>query len=142
MGDEYRAYAKDKKINNVVFEGYRTGEDLKNLFRNAAFLLLPSEWYENAPMTVLEAFAYGKPVVGSDIGGIPEMVVEGKTGLLFKPGDYKELREKIDYLVSSPSMIVEMGKEARKKVEEEYNADVHYQSLMEVYDRACGKKNI
>ena len=142
MGDEYRAYAKDKKINNVVFEGYRTGEDLKNLFRNAAFLLLPSEWYENAPMTVLEAFAYGKPVVGSDIGGIPEMVVEGKTGLLFKPGDYRELREKIDYLVSSPSMIVEMGKEARKKVEEEYNAKVHYQSLMEVYDRACGKKNI
>jgi len=140
MGDEYRAYAKDKNINNVVFEGYKTGEELRNLFRNAAFLLLPSEWYENAPMTVLEAFAYGKPVVGSDIGGIPEMVVEGKTGLLFKPGDYKELREKINYLLSRPSMIAEMGKEARKKVEEEYNSEVHYQRLMEVYERACGKK--
>jgi len=138
MGDEYRAYAKDKKIDNVVFEGYRTGEDLKNLFRNASFLLLPSEWYENAPMTVLEAFAYGKPVVGSDIGGIPEMVVEGQTGLLFKPGDYMELREKINYLVSRPSTIIGMGREARKKVEEEYNAGVHYQSLMEVYERAKG----
>ncbi|MEC4685699.1 MAG: glycosyltransferase family 4 protein [Nitrospirota bacterium] len=139
-GDEYRAYAKDKKINNVVFEGYKTGEDLINLFRNAAFLVLPSEWYENAPMTVLEAFAYGKPVVGSDIGGIPEMVVEGKTGLLFKPGDYRELREKINYLISMPSMIAGMGREARKKAEEEYNADVHYQRLMEVYERACGKR--
>jgi len=142
MGDEYRAYVKDEGISNVVFEGYKAGRELDGLFRNASFLVLPSEWYENAPMTVLESFAHGKPVVGSDIGGIPEMVLEGRTGLLFRPGDPEDLREKIKYLLSRPSMIAAMGREARKKAEEEYNEEVHYQRLMEVYERACGKSSV
>lgn len=136
MRDEYEAYARDNNINNVVFEGHKSGEDLKALFSNAAFLVIPSEWYENAPMTVLEAFAYGKPVIGADIGGIPEMVREGRTGLLFNPGDYQELYEKIKYLLLNPSVIRQMGKEARKKAEEEYNSEIHYQRLIKAYESA------
>lgn len=135
MRDEFEVYTRENKMKNVVFEGYRTGKDFRALFRNTAFLVIPSEWYENAPMTVLEAFAYGKPVIGSDIGGIPEMVVEGETGLLFKPGDYQELREKIKYLLADPSMITGMGKKARSKVEKEYNEEIHYKRLMEVYEK-------
>ena len=135
MRTEYETYVKENKINSVSFEGYKSGEDLGKLFRNASFVVFPSEWYENAPMTVLEAFAYGKPVIGSNIGGIPEMVVEKETGLLFKPGDYQELKEKIDYLLANPSIVSQMGKKARKKVEEEYNAELHYQRLMEVYKK-------
>lgn len=136
MRKEYEDFAKENSINNVSFEGYKSGDELKNIFRNSAFVVFPSEWYENAPMTILEAFAYGKPVIGSEIGGIPEMVIEGKTGLLFKPCDYNELKEKIKYLLSHPSLITEMGKNARKKVEEEYGSEVHYRKLIEVYKKA------
>ena len=135
--DKLDNYIKENKINNVFFEGYKSGEELKDLFRNALFLVFPSEWYENAPMTILEAFAYGKPVIGSNIGGIPEMVIENETGLLFNPGNYLELREKINFLLSNPSLITEMGKNAREKVEKEYYAKTHYERLMGVYTNIC-----
>ncbi len=135
MEAEYRAYAEEKMMKNVVFEGYKTGRELEDLFRGAAFLVLPSEWYENAPMTVLEAFAYGKCVVGSDIGGIPELVVDGRTGLLFRCGEHEDLREKIGYLASNRSMTVAMGREARRRAEAEYSDEVHYKRLSELYGK-------
>jgi len=126
-------FVKENKINNVDFLGYKSGKDLEELFRNSAFIIIPSEWYENAPMTILEAFSYGKPVIGSKIGGIPEMIIDGQTGLLFKPGDYLELREKISYLINKPILIETMGKNARRKVEEEYNEEIHYKKILGVY---------
>lgn len=137
LRDQLYNYVKENRINNVDFEGYKSGEEFKDLFRNALFLVFPSEWYENAPMTILEAFAYGKPVIGSNIGGIPEMIIENETGLLFNPGNYQELREKINFLLSHPSLIVQMGKNAREKVEKEYNAEIHYERLMGVYTNIC-----
>lgn len=136
MKVEYENYTRTQGISNVVFEGYKSGEELQELFRNAAFVVFPSECIENGPMTILEAFVYGKPVIGSDIGGIPEMVIEGETGLIFKAGDSQELKEKIRYLLTHPSLLAEMSKKARKKVEEEYNAELHYRRLMEVYEKA------
>lgn len=133
---EYESFAIGQRLNNVSFVGYKTDDELKELFRNAAFIVFPSEWYENAPMTILEAFAYGKPVIGSNIGGIPEMIIDGETGLLFEPGNVNDLSEKIRYLFSAPSLIYEMGLKARKMVEEQYNAELHYQQLMEVYNKA------
>ncbi len=136
MRDEYERFVRENRMNNVVFEGYKSGDELKNLWKRAVFIVFPSEMYENAPMSILESFAYGKPVIGSNIGGIPEMIIDGETGLLFTPGDSEELRGKIGYLLSNPSIITEMGKKAREKVEKEYNPEIHYQNLMEVYKRA------
>ena len=132
----FEKYAHDNGISNVAFEGYRSGKDLRDLYRNSSFLVIPSEWYENAPMTVLEAFAYGKPVVGANIGGIPEMVIEGKTGRLFESGDAGDLREKIADLVSVPSRVKEMGMKAREMVENRHNGAQHYKNLMKVYEDA------
>jgi glycosyltransferase involved in cell wall biosynthesis len=87
-------------------------------------------------MSILEAFAYGKPVIGSKIGGIPEMVIDGKTGLLFNPKDDNELKEKIGYLLSHSSLITEMGRNGRERVEKNYNADIHYERLMNLYKKA------
>ena len=133
MRGEYEAFVKENDIKNVEFLGFKSGEELKSYFRNAAFHIVPSEWYENAPMTIIEAFAYGKPVVGSTIGGIPEMVIEGETGFLFKPGDHDGLREKISYLASNSALIAHMGNKARKRVEMEYNPEAHYKSLINTY---------
>jgi len=136
MRKKYEDYAIENGINNVIFDGRKSGAELEELFKNALFLVLPSEWYENAPMAVLEAFAYGKPVIGSEIGGIPEMITENENGLLFKPGDFRQLEEKIKYLLSSPSLLAAMGKKARERVEKEYNTSSHYQKLMDVYKKA------
>ncbi|MBI5453819.1 MAG: glycosyltransferase [Deltaproteobacteria bacterium] len=135
MRKEYEAFAKESGIANATFEGYKTGDGLKEMFKGAAFIVFPSEWHENAPMSILESFAFGKPVIGSDLGGTPEMISEGRTGMLFKHGDYEGLREKIGYLLSSPSLVEKMGRNARDKVERENNSEEHLKRLMEVYSR-------
>jgi len=136
MRTEYEIFVKENNMTNVEFLGYKSGEELRDILKNCSFAIIPSEWYENAPMTVIEAFACGKPMIGANIGGIPEMITDGETGLLFKAGDYNELREKIVYLLNNPSLIKKMGQMARKKVEREYSEDIHYQRLMEVYKKA------
>jgi glycosyltransferase involved in cell wall biosynthesis len=133
---EYQGFVTEHKMDYVTFEGYKSGDDLKRLYENAAFLVIPSEWYENAPMTVLEAYAYGKPVVGSRIGGIPEMIEHGRTGMLFEMGDVGQLTECIRNLWSDKSLCQQMGHAARNKVEREFSSEEHYEHLMEVY-RNC-----
>lgn len=135
MRAECEGFVKKNKIVNVVFKGYKSGNELEDLFRNCAFLVFPSQCYENAPMSILEAFAYGKPVIGSNIGGIPEMVIENQTGVLFNSGDHIHLKEKIEQLLNNPSLVIQMGKQARRKVEEEYNEEIHYQKLMSIYKK-------
>ncbi len=135
MRTELEIFAQEKDIGNVQFDGYKSGVALKEIFRGAMFVVFPSEWYENAPMTVLESFAYGKPVVASNIGGVPELVEENETGLLCKPSDFMGLREKILYLLFNPSQITQMGEKARRKVEEEYNVHVHLEKLIQIYER-------
>ncbi|MBI2412858.1 MAG: glycosyltransferase family 4 protein [Deltaproteobacteria bacterium] len=137
MRKEYEAFAKENGISNAAFEGYKTGDGLKDMFRGAAFIVFPSEWYENAPMSILESFAFGKPVVASTVGGVPEMVVDEKTGLLYPMGDYKALKERIKYLASSPSKIAELGRAARLKVEGENNAERHMTMLKGVYEKTA-----
>lgn len=121
----------------ITFTGYLEGENLVRMTRKARALVIPSECYENAPMSILEAMAYGKPVIGSRIGGIPEMVEEGVNGYLFEPGNADDLKDKLELMLSKPKKDIEqMGKTARDKVEREYNAELHYERLMEVYNKA------
>jgi len=130
------AYCRKNGIDNVRFLGFLLPKDVKSLLRGAMFSVLPSLWYENAPNTVLEAYAHGKPMIGSRIGGIPELVEEGQTGLLFEPGNADELQQKIEHLLTNPTQIVEMGRNARRLVEQTFGPDRHYQGLMEIYARA------
>ena len=133
------AKSKSEKVNNVEFLGYKTGEELKNEIRNSMAVVLPSEWYENNPRTVLEAFALGKPVIGARIGGIPELVKDGETGYTFEAGNVEDLRSKILMLTMSPNKIIHMGKNARRFVEEYFNSEKHYQELMKIYQMAIEK---
>ncbi|MBA3009846.1 MAG: glycosyltransferase, partial [Proteobacteria bacterium] len=93
--------------------------------------------YENNPLTVIEAFALGKPVVGARIGGIPELVRDWETGLTYTSGDMADLKEKIVLMLENKEKIPEMGKNARSLVERELNAELYYHNLMEIYDRAA-----
>ena len=80
-------------MHNVEFLGYKRGKELTDLVSNAYFVVVPSEWYENNPMTIIEAYSVGTPVIGAKIGGIPEIVVDGKTGYQFESGNVKALSE-------------------------------------------------
>ena len=133
---ELKKLIKENDLKNVTFFGYTKENELRNLIRNSFFTIVPSEWYEPFGFTILESFALGKPVIGANIGGIPELVENGQTGLLFNCGDAHDLAKKINYLLNNKELVVEMGRNARKKVEEEYNEDVHYQRLMEAYKHA------
>jgi len=127
-------------IRNVDFLGYKKIEELKTEIEKSMFVVLPSELYENNPLAVIEAFAMGKPVVGSRIGGIPELVKEDQTGLTFLSGDSFDLRNKIKYLINRPDIIEFMGRNARKFVEEEFSAERHYMELINLYKDIIYKK--
>lgn len=130
---------RNENIGNVYFLGYRTGKDLHDEIRNSMFLVISSEWYENNPRTVIEAFALGKPAVGARIGGIPELVRDWETGLTYVSGDVDDLYEKITLMLENKDRISEMGRKARALVEQELNAEVHYRNLMKIYEQAMIK---
>ena len=101
----------------------------------STFVVVPSECYENSPLTVYEAFALGKPVIGSAIGGIPELVLEGETGLLFPAGDRDALADRLRRLWTDRAGAAEMGRAARARVESEYGPEKHYEEIMGIYSR-------
>ena len=131
---------EEEGIKNIVLLGYKEGQELRDEITKSMFVILPSEWYENYPFSVIEGFAMGKPAVASRIGGIPELVKDGITGFTFEPGNPDDLCEKIEHLRSSADKIIYMGKSARAFVEEELNARKHYGRLTEIYKGAIESK--
>lgn len=87
---------KRKGCSNIDFLGYKNGEELFNLVRNAKYVCVPSEWYENNPMTIVEAYSMGVPVIGANIGGITEIISDEETGFLFESGDAESLDSAIN----------------------------------------------
>lgn len=126
------------QYNPSILVGYLAGDALKETIRKASVVVVPSEWYENCPMSVLEAMAYGKPLVGSRIGGIPELVEEGKTGLLYEAGDVDELLNALNQLMQSKELRQNMGKAGRERVVKHFSLDVHHQVLMNIYKNVLG----
>ncbi|MCL4472633.1 MAG: glycosyltransferase family 4 protein [Actinobacteria bacterium] len=128
-----RQLARELGADNIEFTGFKSEKEVRRLVQNARFICTPSEWYENAPMSVLEAFACGKPAVASRIGGIPEMVREGETGLLAEAGNAGDLSQAIARLWEEPELVREMGANARRLAETEYSPPTHYKKILKTY---------
>lgn len=119
---------------DVEFLGYQTGPALHDAVRRGRAVVLPSEWYENAPMSILEAYALGKPVVGAKIGGIPELIREGVTGHTFASGDVDSLAAALREVADLPADELEAyGREARRWVEAELSIDRYKERILDVY---------
>jgi glycosyltransferase involved in cell wall biosynthesis len=132
-GDALKALAAEVG-GDIEFLGFVCGEPLWKWVREARAIVLPSEWYENAPMSVLEAYACGKPVIGAQIGGIPEMVREGETGLLFGSGKMTELADCMQRLAAMPDdAIVGMGRAARHYVSTTFTAQRYMNEMLALY---------
>ncbi len=125
-------------LGHVRILGPKWGGELVDIMRGARFSVIPSEWYENCPRSCIESFACGTPVIGSNIAGIPEMVDDGETGLLFTPFSATELRDKIEYLFARPSLAAHMGRAARAKAEREYSTASHLDRLLTLYRALTG----
>lgn len=121
------------EIENIKNVGFQEGEGLAKLIREAAFSLVPSECYENCPFSVMESIALGTPVIGSRIGGIPELIEEGKTGGLFCAGNAEELKSQIESLWNETKRLKAYSEECLKK--EFDTAGSYCEKLLEVIRR-------
>jgi glycosyltransferase involved in cell wall biosynthesis len=135
----YEKKVERENINGVEFLGRKEHSECIEILRNAKFLIMPSICYETFAMTVIEAFACGKPVVASNLGALAELVQDGKTGLLFEPGNPKDLAEKIKWMVEHKDACIEMGRNARKVFEEKYTAERNFETLIGIYNKAVIK---
>ncbi|MCU7928906.1 MAG: glycosyltransferase family 4 protein [Candidatus Thiodiazotropha sp. (ex Dulcina madagascariensis)] len=125
---------KRHAIDNVKFVGFQSGDNLRRLIKQASFTVLPSKWYENCPMSILESFAHGKPVLGARIGGIPELIDDGLDGFHFTPEKEDEIAEKLTMMASmSRADRREMGINGYDKIKRNYSPEQHYEELMTVY---------
>ncbi len=120
----------------VTWLGSQTRDRVMSLMQDARILVFPSTWYECAPMTIVEAFACGLPVIASNLGSIPEFVTHGRTGLLFKPGDSEDLARQVRWAFDHPEELRAMRANARREFEEKYTAERNYKMLMAIYEMA------
>ena len=122
---------------HIHFLGHLDAHRLQAEIKRSMFTTITSELYENNPLSVIESFALGKPVVGSNIGGIPELVQNNKTGILYRTGDRHDLREKIIALINDKEKIRYLGQNARKFVETHLNHEIYYDNILKVYAEAA-----
>jgi glycosyltransferase involved in cell wall biosynthesis len=137
---EEQIAARLKNVKRIPFVSSR--EELRQHISRAAFSVVPSLWYENQPAAVLETYAMGRPVIGSRLGGIPELIDDGHTGLLSAPGDAGDLREKIQFLLERPSLCQEMGHSGNRKLRAGFSRAAHYEKLMSVYESVLRSDSI
>lgn len=120
-----------KGVSNIQNVGFQKGEALEKLIREARLSIYPSEWYENCPFSVMESQMYGTPVLGADIGGIPELIQVGKTGELFKSGNAEELKSKIQKLWDDKKLCDEYSENCKGISFD--TVDEYYEKIMKVY---------
>lgn len=119
---------------DATFVGHLSGEELHRLIGQSRALVLPSEWYENAPISILEAYALGRPVIGAAIGGIPEVIQEGRTGMLATSGDVDALARRLtDLAALSGARRAEMGRAGREWIARDFSVASYRDRTLALY---------
>lgn len=128
LADECQKYASEK----IEFVGYKNWTEIKTIVGKARFIVTPSEWYENNPLSVIESLCLGTPVVGANIGGIPELITEPETGLLFSSKDVEVLKEKIQkaWKIYNDDFDFES---ILKSSQNKFSCELYYDELIKIY---------
>jgi len=135
-GNGMNTYMARNNHSNVEFLGRLPRNDLQRFLQKARMIVMASIWYEGFPMALAEAMLHRKPVIAPRLGGFPEIVDDGRTGLLFEPGNVEDLACKIQTLWNDPQLCREMGEAGYQKVVTQYSPEKYYQRLMDVYKEA------
>ncbi|NQV13145.1 MAG: glycosyltransferase family 4 protein [Parcubacteria group bacterium] len=133
LEDDLRAQKEKLNLDQVEFMGFLAGGGLQRAIAGASLIAVPSESYETFGLSVIEAYAHGKPVIASRIGALPEVVKEGETGYLFESGKADELADKIKQALADQAGLEKMGEKARRYVAREFTPEKYYDALLEVY---------
>jgi glycosyltransferase involved in cell wall biosynthesis len=139
---ELEALTKQLSLANVEFIGRVGGVVLEDVIAAARFTVLPSRAYETFGKSILESYAWGRAVVASDLGSRRELVQDGQTGLLFRPGDIEHLAEVISFLEQRPELATQMGEAGRALVEQQYAPAKHYVGLTRLYEKMASSRGI
>ncbi len=124
----------------VEFLGPLPHDDVFEVMRGARLLVFPSRWYEVTPVTIIEALACGLPIVAARLGSLPELVQDGRTGLLFSPDDPRDLAAKVRWAWAHRQEMAAMGRNARAEYERHHTGPVHYARLCEAYEIASVRR--
>lgn len=130
--DYMKDYVNNRKLTNIEFLGFQSKQSVYELTIKSLAVVCPSEWYENYPFSVIESLLLSKPVVGSRIGGIPELVIDGLSGYLHEPGDFNDLRNKLSILWNDDELAKRLGKQAREYAYSKVNFNSHWQILSNI----------
>ncbi len=125
-----------ERLLGVQYLGYQDREEVTSLMKEASFLVFPSVWYEGLPMAIIQAYAVGLPVIGSNIGVLSEVIQNTRTGLHFQPNDHEDLCRKVEWLLSYPGQLSRMRDLARAEYLERYTLERNYDLLMAIYQQA------
>lgn len=129
------ALAKELNLNQVRFTGTVHGEELQRLIARCRFSLFPSHAYETFGKSILESYAWGKPVIASDLGSRRELVQHGITGLLYADGDRQQLKHSIGFLLDRPDLVKKMGGAGRNRVRANHDPDRYMAKILDLYQR-------
>jgi len=137
--EEIEEYIVKKGLTKVHLLGYKSGQELIDVVGNARAVVLPSEWYENGPYSAIESLQLGRPIIGSELGGIPELI-DGN-GYIFK---HQNINELADILISFPDKDSEefknLSANSLRIFEKNYTAPAHYKVLKKIYDEVLEKR--
>lgn len=136
-----RILSESSLLQNVEIAGKKDHDTVIAYMKNARYLIFPSLCYENFPLTIVEAYACGTPVIASKIGAVKELVKDMKTGILFEPGNSDDFIEKVSWAWTHPEEMAKMGKNARAEYEAKYTAEKNYEMLMGIYQKAIENHN-
>ncbi len=124
-----------KSCLNIEFRGYLNKPDVLTAMKRSKACICPSLWYEGSPLTILEAFATGTPVIASNLGSMKETIKDGYNGLHFIAGDINDLRAKVELLIQLTTNNKDLYKNARQTYLEKYHPEVHYNSIINIYEQ-------
>ena len=130
--DEDKFKKNSMSDQRIIFHGFKTGEELINFYRRMNVTVVPSIWYEPFGLIIIESFKYGTPVIGSRVGGIPEIIKDGYNGFLFEAGNVDELKSVLENMIKNPSELKRLESGAFESVKR-YGMDKHIRKLEELY---------
>ena len=137
--ERLEAMIDSEKKSKVKFLGVMEGNNLKKIIGEALVSVVPSIWPDNAPLAVLESYAEGTPVIGSDIGGIPETIANNVDGLIFTPNDDNDLASKLLYCLENKQKMAEWGRIGRQRIIDNNCISTHVESLIKLANKAAIK---
>lgn len=139
LESKLKVYMQQEHLQEKVeFVGYKTGKELKEIISKSRFVVVPSNCNENCSYSILEAMASGKGVIGSNMGGIPELIKNNETGLIFNVGDELDLAEKIKFMLANADLVKSFGENARCFFQEKFHKESHYKSIIKKYEELIG----